>query len=133
MRLIYLTILVFALTTSTFGQREPKIIATYERNVIARPFFVRWVKDLIGPGFGQLEKLQLKEDGTFYYSYRDRYCGTFNYEGTGTWTKIENKLTLRPNDTCCVPWTNLTINKRRLYSSADSLTIGTWAMKKKIL
>ena len=131
MRLLTLVILVFALrTTVTFGQDKPKTVTTYERNVIARPFFVRWIKDLTGPGFGQLEKLQLKSDNSFYYSYRDRYCGTFDNEGTGTWTIINDRLILKPNDNCLIPWTNLIIEKRKLYSSVDSLKSGTWAMKK---
>ena len=118
-------------TTVTFGQRDIKIVATYERNVIARSFFVRWIKDLTGPGFGQYEKLQLKNDSSFYYSYRDRYCGTFNNEGTGTWTITNDRLILRPNDNCLSPWTKLIINKGELYCSLDSLKIGTWAMKKR--
>ncbi len=125
MRLLTLTILVLALqTTVTLGQVKPKTVATYERNVIARPFFVRWIKDLIGPGFGQLEKLQLKNDNSFYYSYRDRYCGTFNNEGTGTWTIVNGRLILKPNDNCLIRWTNLIIEKRKLYSSVDSLQNG---------
>ena len=131
MRLISLTILVFALqTTVTFGQRGPKTIATYERNVIPKPFFIRWIKDLVGPALGHREKLELKSDNSFHYSYYDRYCGTFDNEGTGTWTITNDNLILRPNDNSLVPWTNLIINKRKLYSSLDSLNNGTWAMKR---
>jgi hypothetical protein len=127
-----LTILIYALQiTVTFGQTNTKIISRYERNVVARPFFVRWIKDLIGPGFGQLEKLQLKNDGSFYYSYRDRFCATFNNEGTGTWSITNDRLILRPSNNSLVPWTSLIIKKRKLYSSLDSLNNGTWAMKKR--
>jgi hypothetical protein len=132
MKSISVTILILVALSTAFAQDNRRAIQTYERKVIPRPFFVRWAKGLIGPTFGQLEKLQLKSDGTFYYSYRDRYCGTFNYEGMGTWKKIDNRLTLQPNDQCCVPWTNLLIEKGKLYSSVDSLINRTWAMKKKL-
>ncbi len=119
------------MTKVTLGQSDFKIIAAYERNVIARPFFVRWVKDLIGQRFGTYEKLQLRSDNSFYYSYRDRYCGTFNNEGTGTWTKTNDRLVLEPGDNCLTPWTHLVMTKRRLYASLDSLNNGTWMMKKR--
>lgn len=132
MRLLSLTILAIAIQTIvTFGQSDTNVITTYERNVIARPFLVRWIKDLTGPGFGQLETLQLKNDGSFSYNYRDRYCGSFDNDGTGTWTITNGRLILSPNDNCLIPWTDLIIDKRKLYCSVDSLNNGTWAMKKR--
>ncbi|WP_185152461.1 hypothetical protein [Fulvivirga aurantia] len=114
----------------SFGQSNAQIVETYERRTIARPFFIRWIKDLIGPGFGQIEKLQLNEDGTFYYSYQDRYCGTFNSQDTGKWTQKDNQLILETDEFCSMPSTNFIVENGKLFYSLDSLANGTWALKK---
>jgi hypothetical protein len=91
------------LTTLTFGQSHSSVIATYKNNTITRPFFVRWLKELFAPPMGQLEKLQLKSDGMFYYSYHDSYCGFANHEASGTWIRTGNQLTLIPIGDSYVP------------------------------
>ena len=132
MKLLVYILISFALTTEiASGQEKAKIEETYIRKDIPKPFIVRWIKDLFGPGFGQITKLELRTDGTFYYSYYDRYCGTFDYEGDGTWVKENSKLILDPNDDFLPINSNWIINKRRLYASLDSLNNGLWALKKK--
>ena len=127
---ILLLILVVLAVQLVSAQEKIKIEETYIRRDIPQPFIVRWIKDLIGPGFGQITKLELRTDGTFYYTYNDRYCGTFDFEGGGTWIKENNRLILAPRD-CYLPiepsWI---IHKGRLYASPGSLNNRIWAMKR---
>lgn len=131
--LFVICFVMLVLTTATFGQSTKKVEETYKLRSITKPFFVRWIKELFGPPMGQIETLKLMKDGTFQYSYRDRYCGFPNRDATGKWRKKESRLILEPEDEGSTPWTNLIIKNSRLYSSVDSLEKKTWALKKKFL
>lgn len=133
MKIVGAIAVLLALGTTVFGQPQSKIIETYERKEMPRPFIARWIKELFGPSLGEVQKLQLRSDGTFQYSYRnrDRTCGFMNHDAGGTWKKVNNHLVLLPYSLGSTPWSELLIEKGRLYASVDSLKDKTWALKMK--
>ena len=118
-------------TQLVFGQERVSTKETYVKKDIPKPFIVRWIKNLFGPSFGQIARLELRTDGTFHYSYNDLYCGTFDVEGNGIWIKEDDRLILKPNDQYLLVGTKWIMHKRKLYASLDSLNNGIWAMKRK--
>jgi len=93
---------------------------------------MRWYSTIRGGSpYVWKETLQLKSDSSFIYSYQGGECGTFDNTGSGTWTKKDKNLILRPNDNCYILQNQYIIEKRKLYASQDSLESRTAAYKKK--
>jgi len=132
MRITLTTYIIILTCSYAFGQENPKTIDYYENKVKVGPFFMRWYWTIRGGSpYVWKETLQLKSDSSFIYSYQGGECGTFDNTGSGTWTKKDKKLILRPNDNCYILQNLYIIDKRKLYASRDSLESRTVAYKKK--
>jgi hypothetical protein len=132
MRIPLMTCITILACCCASGQRKLKTIDYYENKVEVGPFFMRWYWTVRGGSpYVWKETLQLKSDSSFTYSYQGGECGTFDNTGSGTWTKKDKQLILRPNENCYILQNLYIIDKRKLYASRDSLENRTAAFKKK--
>jgi len=132
MKITFTICKIILVCTCAFGQEKIKSVDYYENKVKTGPLFMRWYWAIRGgSAYAWKETLLLKNDSSFSYSYQGGECGTFDHSGSGTWTKKDKELFLRPNDNCYKLQNLYIIDKRKLYASLDSLNNGTIAFKKK--
>jgi hypothetical protein len=126
---VFFLLFTFA-SSCLFAQKQAKTVAHYQSVVKTDIFLIRWYSAIIGQApYVYKQTLLLRSDGSFAYSFRGGECGTFDHEGTGTWTKNGKELFLQSPDHLYMLSKSYTIRKRRLYPSSDLRHDGAFRKK----